>query len=158
MAANSGAWSTLIFFSVLVGMATHLNDLGVIGWIGKSASSAVGGLSWPVAFLILVLVYFYVHYFFASNTAQIVAMYSVFLGTAVAVGAPPVFAALILGFVGNLIGGITHYASGPAGVIYGSGYVTTTEWFRVGFIASLVNLVVWAMVGIPWLLLLGHGS
>ena len=36
MAKNSGAWSTLIFFSVLVGMATHLNTLGVIDWIGNT--------------------------------------------------------------------------------------------------------------------------
>ena len=100
------------------------------------------------------LVYFYVHYFFASNTAQIVAMYSVFLGTAVAAGAPAMLAALILGFAGNLIGGLTHYASGPAGVIYGSGYVTTGEWFRVGFIASVVNLLVWAVVGLPWMMLI----
>lgn len=154
MAANAGAWSTLIFFSVLVGMATHLNDLGVISWIGDSAAKAVGGFSWPIALLILVLVYFYVHYFFASNTAQIVAMYSVFLGTAVAAGAPAMLAALILGFAGNLIGGLTHYASGPAGVIYGSGYVTTGEWFRVGFIASVVNLLVWAVVGLPWMMLI----
>ncbi|RTY88537.1 hypothetical protein EKL28_16680, partial [Staphylococcus aureus] len=67
MAKNSGAWSTLIFFSVLVAMAEHLNTLGVIGWIGTSVSNLVGGLPWAVAFVILFLVYFYVHYLFASN-------------------------------------------------------------------------------------------
>jgi DASS family divalent anion:Na+ symporter len=155
MAQNSGAWSTLIFFSVLVGMATHLNDLGVIAWIGESVSAAVGGLPWAVAFGILALVYFYVHYFFASNTAQVVAMYSVFLGAAIGVGAPPLFAALAFGFIGNLIGGLTHYASGPAGVIYGSGFVKTPEWFRVGFIASLVNIVIWTVAGGAWMYLIG---
>lgn len=155
MAKNSGAWSTLIFFSVLVGMATHLNTLGVITWIGDEVSTLVGGMSWPVAFAILGLVYFYVHYLFASNTAQIVAMYSVFLGAAIATGAPPMFAALAFGFIGNLIGGLTHYASGPAGVIFGSGYVKTTEWFRVGFIASVVNIVIWAVVGTGWMFVLG---
>lgn len=155
MAANSGAWSTLIFFSVLVGMAEHLNTLGVIGWIGKSVSAAVGGLSWPVAFAILGLVFFYVHYLFASNTAQIVAMYSVFLAAAIAVGTPALFAALMLGFIANLTGGITHFASGPAGVIYGSGYVPTNEWFKVGFLASLVNVVIWGAIGVAWLRLIG---
>lgn len=155
MAGNSGAWSTLIFFSVLVGMATHLNTLGVIGWIGAGASSLVGGMPWPAAFAILALVYFYVHYFFASNTAQIVAMYSVFLGTAIGAGTPALFAALAFGFIGNLIGGLTHYASGPAGVIYGSGYVKTTEWFRVGFIASVVNILIWTVVGTGWMFLIG---
>lgn len=155
MAANSGAWSTLIFFSVLVGMAEHLNTLGVIGWIGKSVSGAVGGMPWPLAFAILGLVFFYVHYLFASNTAQIVAMYSVFLAAAIAVGTPALFAALMLGFIANLTGGITHFASGPAGVIYGSGYVPTSEWFKVGFMASLVNVVIWGTIGVAWLRLVG---
>lgn len=155
MAKNSGAWSTLIFFSVLVAMAEHLNTLGIISWIGNNVSSMVGGLPWQVSFTILFLVYFYVHYLFASNTAQIVAMYAVFLSTAVAAGAPAIFAALMFGFAGNLFGGLTHYASGPAGVIYGSGYVTVQEWFRVSFMASVVNILIWAGVGMLWLPLVG---
>lgn len=155
MAANGGAWSTLIFFSVLVGMATHLNTLGVIGWIGDEVAGLVGGMPWMAAFAVLSLVYFYVHYLFASNTAQIVAMYSVFLGAAIATGAPPLFAALALGFIGNLIGGLSHYASGPAGVIFGSGYVTTAEWFKVGFLASVVNILIWSLIGGGWMSLLG---
>ncbi|WP_419721896.1 anion permease [Rothia nasisuis] len=155
MAKNAGAWSTLIFFSVLVAMAEHLNTLGVISWIGDSVSNLVGGMPWPAAFAVLFLVYFYVHYLFASNTAQIVAMYSVFLAAAIATGAPALFAALMLGFAGNLIGGLTHYASGPAGVIYGSGYVPTTEWFKVSFLASIANIVLWGGVGVVWLRLIG---
>ncbi|MFJ3031846.1 anion permease [Rothia terrae] len=155
MAKNSGAWSTLIFFSVLVAMAEHLNTLGVIGWIGTSVSNLVGGLPWAVAFVILFLVYFYVHYLFASNTAQIVAMYAVFLSAAIAAGAPPMFAALMLGFAGNLIGGLTHYASGPAGVVFGSGYVPTSEWFKTSFLASLVNVLIFGVIGTGWLMLIG---
>ena len=155
LAANGGAWSTLIFFGVLVGMATHLNNLGVIDWIGSSVAGAVGSLSWLLAFGILALVYFYIHYLFASNTAQIVAMYAVFLGAAIGAGAPPLFAALVFGFIGNLFGGLAHYSSGPAGVVYGSGYVTTTEWFRVGFMISVVNIVIWTVIGGAWMKLLG---
>lgn len=158
MAANSSAWSTLIFFAVLVGMADHLKTLKVVDWIGKSVAQGVGGMSWPIAFAILILVYFYIHYFFASNTAQIVALYAVFLGAAIAAGTPPVFAALFLGFSGNLIGGLTHYASGPAGVYYGSGYFSVGEWFKIGFLASVVNIIIWATVGTIWLFTLGYGN
>lgn len=155
MAANAGAWSTLIFFSVLVGMADHLNTLGVIDWIGSSVSNAVGGLPWIWAFAVLTLVYFYVHYLFASNTAQIVAMYAVFLGAAVTAGAPPMFAALVFGFIGNLFGALTHYASGSSGVIYGGGYVKVPEWFRYGFIMSVVLILIWTISGGLWMALLG---
>ncbi len=155
LAANSSAWSTLIFFAVLVGMADQLSALGVIGWVGDSVASAVGSLPWVGAFAVLTLVYFYVHYLFASNTAHVVAMYAVFLGAAVSAGAPPELAALVLGFIGSLFGGLTHYASGPAGVVYGSGYVKTTEWFRVGFLMSLVLVAVWTTLGGAWMRLLG---
>lgn len=155
MADNASAWSTLIFFSVLVGMADHLGDLGVIQWIGDSVSAAVGGLPWVWAFAVLTLVYFYVHYLFASNTAQIVAMYAVFLGAAVAAGAPPMFAALVFGFIGNLFGALTHYASGPSGVIYGGGYVKVPEWFRYGFIMSVVLILIWTISGGLWMAALG---
>ncbi|WP_261165877.1 anion permease [Microbacterium sp. Marseille-Q6965] len=155
MARNASAWNTFIFFAVLVGMAEHLNRLGVIGWIGEVVSGLVGGMPWLVAFAILTLVYFYAHYLFASNTAQIVAMYGVFLGAAVAAGAPPLFAALVFGFIGNLFGALSHYASGPSGVIYGSGYVKVGEWFRTGFIMSIVVILIWTLAGGAWMALLG---
>ena len=62
---------------------------------------------------------------------------------------------LMLGFASNLIGALTHYASGPAGLIYGSGFVKTAEWFRVSFIASVINIVIFGVVGTAWLALLG---
>ena len=155
MAKNSSAWNTFVFFAVLVGMAGQLNTLGVIDWIGSVVSGLVGGMPWIVAFAVLSLVYFYVHYLFASNTAQIVAMYAVFVGAAVAAGAPPLLAALVFGFIGNLFGALSHYASGPSGVIYGSGYIKVGEWFRVAFVMSVVIIAVWTVAGGAWMALLG---
>ena len=116
------------------------------------AHGAHGG---SLAFAILALVYFYAHYMFASNTAQIVAMYGVFLGAAIAAGTPPMFAALALGFIGNLFGAITHYASGPSGVVYGSGYVKVSEWFKIAFIMSVAIIIIWTVVGSAWMWVLG---
>lgn len=155
MAANSSAWQTLIFFGVLVGMASYLNTLGVIPWIGQEMSQLVEGWGWVPAFALLAVAYFYVHYLFASNTAQITAMYAVFLSTAVVAGAPPIFAALVLGFLGNLFGGLTHYASGPSAVIAGSGYVPPSEWIRTALIMSIPVLVIWATVGTGWMYVIG---
>lgn len=153
--SDTGAWQTLVFFGVLVGMADQLKKLGVIDWIGDKVASGVDGWPWVVAFAVLTLVYFYVHYLFASNTAQIVAMYAVFLSAAVTAGAPGLFAALVFGFIGNLFGGLAHYSSGPAAVMYGSGYIKTSEWFRVGFIMSVVIIAMWTVVGGAWMKLIG---
>lgn len=119
-------------------------------WVGHSVADGVGGLGWPLALLVLCLVYFFSHYFFASNTAHIVAMYAVFLGAAIAAEAPPLLAALVLGFLGNLFGGLTHYASGPAGVVFGSGYVHAPEWFRVGFVVGVSMLVAFTGSAVLW--------
>ncbi|MCU1618161.1 MAG: 2-oxoglutarate translocator [Modestobacter sp.] len=155
LVTDTGAWQTLVFFAVLVGMASQLQTFGVIGWVGHRVSGGVDGLPWLLAFSVLTLVYFYAHYLFASNTAQIVAMYAVFLAAALATGAPPLFAALVLGFIGNLFGGLSHYSSGPAGVVFGSGFVKTSEWFRIGFIMSLVLIGIWTVIGGGWMKLIG---
>lgn len=152
---NASAWSTMIFFAVLIAMADQLNKLGVVGWIGKSVASSVHGLGAVLALVVLVVVYFFAHYLFASNTAQIIAMYGVFLSAATAAGAPALYTALLLACVSNLFGGLTHYASGSAGVIFGSGYVHPPEWFKIGAIMGVVILVVFGGTSVVWGKLIG---
>ena len=82
-------------------------------------------------------------------------MYVVFVGAAIATGAPPLFCALVFGFIGNLFGALAHYSSGPAGVIYGSGYVKSSEFFRIGFAMSVVIILIWTIVGGGWMKLIG---
>ena len=62
------------------------------------------GLEWQSAFAIIVLLYFYSHYFFASGAAHIGAMYTAFLAVATACGTPPMVAALMMGQLSNLMG------------------------------------------------------
>jgi DASS family divalent anion:Na+ symporter len=147
---EKGAWNTFIWLSTLVMMASFLNRLGLIAWF----SDAVGGLfpdvGWQPAFLALSLVYFYSHYFFASNTAHISSMYAAFLATALAVGTPPLLAALVLGFFSNLFSSMTHYGTGPAPVLYGAGYVRLLDWWKLGALISVVNIVIWLGVGGLW--------
>ena len=88
--AETTAWDTMFWFAVLVMMANALNKYGAITWISTHISSSVGGFSWPIAFTILVLVYFYTRYFFASAMAHISAMYLAFVAAAIAVGTPPI--------------------------------------------------------------------
>ncbi len=152
---EKGAWNTLVWFSALVMMASYLNELGLIPWFGQTMGSAVEGTSWSVAFLILSLVYFYSHYFFASNTAHVSSMYGAFLAVAIAVGTPPMLAALVLGFFSNLFSSMTHYGTGPAPVLFGSGYVEMGMWWKLGALVSVVNIVIWLGVGGVWWKVIG---
>jgi divalent anion:Na+ symporter, DASS family len=144
------AWDTFIWFSTLIMMATALNTLGFTPWLSEQIVELVGGFNWPIAFLILALVYFYSHYFFASSTAHVGAMYPAFLMVVLGLGTPPLFAILVFAFASSLMGGLTHYGSGPAPLFYGSGYVDVKDWWRVGFILSIVNLIIWIGLGSLW--------
>ncbi len=69
--AEKGAWDTIVWFSVLVMMASSLNELGFIAWFSDLVKAQIGGLSWQMAFPIIILVYFFSHYLFASATAHV---------------------------------------------------------------------------------------
>ena len=40
--------------------------------------------------------------------------------------------------------------------MFGAGYVKQAEWWKAGFIMSVVYLVVWTTIGPLWWLALGH--
>lgn len=150
--AESVAWDTLTWFAALIAMAGYLNKYGLISWFSDTVVKFVGalGLSWQLSFGILVLLYFYSHYFFASGAAHIGAMFTAFLSVASALGAPPYFAAVVLAFLSNLMGGLTHYGIGSAPVFYGANYVPLAQWWGYGFIISIVNIIIWLGVGGVW--------
>ena len=51
---------------------------------------------------------------------------------------------------------LTLYATGSAPVIYGSNYVTMTEWWKAGFIMSVLEILIFGTVGILWWKVLGY--
>ncbi len=152
---EKGAWDTLIWFSVLVMMAQQLNATGMIPWFSTMISSAVSGMNWIAALCILAIIYFYSHYLFASGTAHVSAMYSAFINVIASAGAPSMMAALLLAYFSNLFGCLTHYGMGPAPVFFGSGYVSQSKWWQIGFILSIFHILMWGVVGGLWWKLLG---
>lgn len=152
---ETGAWNTLVWFSVLVLMADRLNKLGFIPWLSKLIATSLGNFNWPIVLIILIVFYFYSHYLFASSTAHVSAMYAALLGVAVAAGAPPLYSALMLGFFGNLLASTTHYSSGPAPILYSAGYITQKRWWTMNFIIGIVYFIIWIGLGSVWMKLIG---
>jgi DASS family divalent anion:Na+ symporter len=152
---EQGAWDAFVWFSILVTLATFLNKFGFMQWFSNVVVNHVTGLEWIVGFLFISLIYFYSHYFFASNIAHISAMYAPLFVVSIALGTPPELAALVLGFFSSLFGGLTHYGSGPAPIFFGSGYVEIREWWKIGFIVSITNIAIWLVAGGLWWKVLG---
>ncbi|NVJ55914.1 MAG: anion permease [Vibrionaceae bacterium] len=149
------AWHTITWFAVLVMMAAQLNKLGFIGWFGDMIGSSLSGYGWLTTLAILLLVYYYSHYMMASAMAHISAMYSAFLAIAIAAGAPPMLAAIVLGIFSNLYMSTTHYSSGPAPILFGAGFHTLQNWWKIGFVFSLIVIPVFFFIGGAWWKMLG---
>ncbi|MCR2111296.1 anion permease [Campylobacter upsaliensis] len=151
------AWNTLVWFSALVMMATMLGKLGVTQFLaealgGLASSMGLGEIS---VMIFLSLAFLYAHYFFASTTAHISAMFFVFYSAGLALGAPPLLYAFIMITSSNIMMALTHYATGTAPVIFGTNYVTLKRWWGVGFVISVVDMLVMISVGLIWWKFLG---
>jgi divalent anion:Na+ symporter, DASS family len=144
------AWDALVWFAPLLMMADALNDAGVIRILSGKLFHAMGGWPWPLALIALATAYLYIHYTFASMTAQVTALYPSFLGAGIAAGIPPMLATLPLAYFSNLNAGMTHYGTGSAPVFFGAGYVRQSDWWRIGFVISLLNLAIWMGIGPLW--------
>lgn len=157
--AEKGAWDTLIWFAALLMMANQLKTLGFTDWFGGLLSGQLqvhaAGMNWVVVLLILNAIYLYTHYFFASGNAQIAALYTVFLGVAVSLGVPVAAGAFMLAMTSNLYCSLTQYTHARGPILFGSGYVSTTVWWRTGFLVTLLTQAIFFTVGLYWWKMVG---
>ncbi|GHD12314.1 DASS family sodium-coupled anion symporter [Tianweitania populi] len=157
---EKSAWDTLIWFGALVMMADQLNKLGVIAWFSEGMKNAIvtAGLSWQLTAAVLVLIFTFAHYMFASATAHVSAMMLAFL----LVGASLIPAEYQAPFMLMMVAGstimmtLTHYATGTSPIIFGSGYITMGKWWGVGFVMCVIELAIFAVVGGVWWRVLGY--
>lgn len=154
---TKGAWDTITWFAALVMMASFLSKFGLTNWFSQVVSNAIDQMEigWIGSMLLLILIYVYSHYFFASTTSHVMAMFSAFFTAGLALGSPPILLGLILAFSSSLMMSLTHYATGTAPIIFSSGYTTIAEWWKIGFILTVVNLFIWITIGGLWWKLLG---
>lgn len=147
---EENAWDTLIWMGALIALADALNKLGFIPWFAKIVGASVAGISWPVALAILCLAYFFIHYGFASMSAHVTALFPAIGAVGLATGAPPMMVILALAYSTHLSQSLTHYATGPAPIYFGAGYVDQGTWWKLGFVIAILNIIIWGGVGIPW--------
>jgi divalent anion:Na+ symporter, DASS family len=153
---EKAAWDTLIWIGLLIMLASKLNEYGMVKWFGGELGVYLEGYRLLVIYALVAAVYLYSHYFFASATAHISALFPVSLALMIAAGVPAFPAAIALGCLSNVCGCLTQYAIGSAPVMFGAGYVSQGEWWRVGFIMSVVYLAVFLLVGPLWWKLVGY--
>src|SRR5262245_15401872 len=149
-------WDVFIWYGGLLKMGELLNGTGVTKVFAESVGGAFVGLPWMAVLLLTLVVYFYAHYFFASITAHLLAMFPPFLILLTSVGVPPLLAVYSLMCLANLTAGLTHYGTTTGPILYSQNYVTFREWWTAGLIVSSVNLVIWLTIGFAWWKWLGY--
>jgi L-tartrate/succinate antiporter len=150
---NTSAWNTLIWFATLVTLAGGLGKVGFVSWFAGAVGSSLSGLPVIVAMIVLLLVFFLSHYLFASITAHTTALLPVILVLGMSVPDMPIRPlALLTCMTLGLMGVITPYASGHSPVYYGSGYLPSPEFWRMGTIFGAIFLAVLLLVGVPWVM------
>ncbi|OCF91758.1 anion permease [Gilliamella sp. wkB7] len=159
---EKAAWDTLIWFAALLMMAGQVNKLGVTKWLGNTIGNAIEGhlgeSSWVLVIIILCTVYVYLHYFFASGNAHIAALFPVFLSVAIALGLPQMIAIFALVICTNYFGSITQFANARNPLLFAEGFVPVKTWWKVGFVCSVVNLIIVFTIGLLWWKMIGLGQ
>jgi L-tartrate/succinate antiporter len=146
--SNKQAWSTLVWFATLIALADGLNRTGFVTWFAQNVSAHMGGFSPTIAMVVLVCVYFFSHYLFASITAHTTAMLPVMLAVGGAIPEMPMQAlSQMLVLSGGIMSVLTPYAGGPNPVYYGSGYLPTKDFWLLGAIFGAIFFGLWLAIG-----------
>ncbi len=151
---NSAAFDTLIWFSVLMGMADNLKRVGFTGWLGDELSgfmhSTLGGLGTIPMLLVVMGLYLFTSYAFASATAKVVALAPVIAGALLAVGVPAELAIFSIAAITNVGCNLATYSHARIPLLMGMGYHTSAEWMRIGLVIAIVGFAVVMSIGLTW--------
>jgi divalent anion:Na+ symporter, DASS family len=144
------AWDVFIWYGGLVRLAGALGETGITTKFAQFAGTLTTDWHWWGAMVLLLLIYFYAHYGFASITAHATAMYTPFLLVMLTAGAPSYLAVLSLAYFSNLDACLTHFGTTPAPIYFGAGYVSQRTWWILGLLASLLTIPIWLFIGFAW--------
>lgn len=147
--------ATFLWLAVLFALSGQLNELGFMGYVGQRLASYMGGLSWPFAYLALVLIYVALHYVFVSQSSQVLALLGIFLDVGIRSGVPSHLMAFSLFFASSYFSVITPQGGSQNVIFVGSGYLTQRELYRLGLLTTAFFLAVFLLVGTGWIMLVG---
>ncbi len=147
--------ATFLWLAVLFALSGQLNEMGFMSYVGERLAELLGGLPWPLAYGVLLLLYVLMHYLFVSQSAQVLALLGVFLGVGVQAGVPVHLMAFALLFASSYFSTLTPQGGSQNVVFVASGYLTQGELYRLGLLTTLFCALVFLVIGTPWVLWVG---
>lgn len=153
IATQGDTLSTFLWLAVLFALSGQLNELGFMGYVGQRLASYMGGLSWPVTYVALILTYVAIHYMFVSQSSQVLALLGVFLDVGIRGGVPASLMAFSLFFASSYFSVITPQGGSQNVIFVGSGYLTQSELYKLGCFTTLFFVLIFLTIGTGWVLL-----
>lgn len=148
------ALGTLIWFAILFGLSTQLAEQGFMTAVAEYFTHYLDGLLWIWVYFLLILIYVLIHYLFVSQSAHLLALFGIFLSIGVAAGVPGVLMAMMLLFATNFNATLAPQGSSCNAIYLSSGYISAREIYLYGGSVTLLNFIVFIMIGTPWILAL----
>jgi len=152
-----GAWNIFIWYGAFYGIASALSSAGFYTWLADLLGEKLnlGALNPAVVVAVLVLVSLAVRYFFVSNSAFVASFYPVLLSLAAATTVNPYIIGYFLAFMSPIGALLTHYGNGAGLIAFAPGYCTQKEFWRVGTIMVVLELVILTVIGLPYWKIIG---
>jgi di/tricarboxylate transporter len=143
----------LAWFATLVALADGLNQVGFLSWVAQRSAAGMAGFPVVIAAVLLIALFFAIHYLFASTTAHTTAVLPAFLAAVVAIPGMPVDAVVhTLVYSLSLMGVLTPYATGPAPLWFSAGYISNGEFWKLGALTGALYLLGLLVIELPYLL------
>jgi citrate:succinate antiporter/L-tartrate/succinate antiporter len=154
--AEKSAWEVFFYFTSLLTLSSGLNEIGFIKWVTEGYAKPLATLSPTLGMILLVSFFFWIHYFFSSITSHAAAVLPVVLavGTSIPGLSVPTLTLLCIYSLG-LMGVISPYATGPAPMYFGSGYIGKEDFWKFGLIFGVIYFAGLLVIVLPWLQLIG---
>lgn len=154
---NKSAWTTLMWYGGIIGIADTLAGAKFFTWLAQAASAGINltGYNVYIVLFILLLVSVLIRYIFASMGAYVAAFIPVLYVVGAAAQMPAMPLALLIAGSASYGCLTTHYGGAVGPILFGSGYVDQKTWWKLGAAMVAFNVIVYMTVGLAYWKLLG---
>lgn len=149
-------WSICIWLSILNVIALKLTEFGLIQHYSSVLRENLHGVAWPTALCIVSLAYYFARYLIPGNVLHACAMFPSFTKLLIDCGVPPKVGGMTLALITAYCGFATPYGSSSCPLFVNTGYVDQQHWWRIGFITTLIYLIIWGGIGGIWWKILAY--
>ena len=153
----SGIWNFFTWFGAILGFSSALIKVGFFKWVttvlGALLSNVHLGLL-PL-FLLLALLAILPHYFFASLGGYVASFAPLIFSFVVITNMPKYPAFFLAAFLMVISSSLTHYGNALGPMLLATGYVEEGIWWRIGFLLTFFQMLVYLVIGLPYWHIIG---